>query len=326
MKVLALDFGGSSVKYGIVDENAVITESGKLPAPLSSAEEFTDTVNSLYERYKHTVDGIGISLPGNINPESGVLFGSGVYMKLYGLSITDIIREKCNVPVTIENDGKCGALSEAWKGSLRDCKDGVVIILGSGIAGGLIKDHKIHSGKGFNAGEFSYMITTPGDYSMLSCACMSAGMLGVTYKLCKLKNLDFSIQDSSPTLLYLDNLFTSYFPTPTGEPKKIKADGQQFFRWVNEGDEDALQVYKEFMTALGSLAFNAQICFAPERIVVGGGLSMEERVIPDLQAELDKYYTGYGLGDMMKAEIVRSTYLRESNLYGATYNFIIRNT
>lgn len=326
MKVLAIDFGGSSVKYGIVDENAVITESGKLPAPLSSAEEFADTVNNLYKKYKNTVTGIGISLPGNIDPESGVLFGSGVYMKLYGMSVTDLIKKKCSVPVTVENDGKCGALSEAWKGSLQDCKDGVVIILGSGIAGGLIKDHKIHSGKGFNAGEFSYMITTPGDYSMLSAAYMSVGMLGVTYKLCKLKNLDLSVQDSSPTLLYMDNLFASYFPIPAGEQKKIRVDGKQFFHWVNEGDEDARRVYKEFMRALGALAFNAQICFAPERIVIGGGLSMEERVIPDLQAELDKYYAGYNLGDKMRAEIVRSTYRGESNLYGATYNFIMRNT
>jgi predicted NBD/HSP70 family sugar kinase len=155
---------------------------------------------------------------------------------------------------------------------------------------------------------------------------MSVGMLGVTYKLCKLKNLDLSVQDSSPTLLFLDSLFSSKYPASTGEPKKIKADGKQFFSWVNQGDEDALQVYKEFMESLGALAFNAQICFAPDRIVIGGGLSMEERVIPDLQAEIDKYYAGYGLGDKMRAEIVRSTYRSESNLYGATYNFIIRNT
>ncbi len=60
MKVLALDFGGSSVKYGIVDENAVISESGKRPAPLSSVEEFLDTVESLYEQYKDAVEGIGM--------------------------------------------------------------------------------------------------------------------------------------------------------------------------------------------------------------------------------------------------------------------------
>lgn len=326
MKVLALDFGGSSVKYGIVDENAAIGESGKLPAPLASAEDFTDTVSGLYEKYKDEVSGIGISLPGNIDPESGVLFGSGVYMKLYGLSITELIKEKCGVPVFVENDGKCGALSEAWKGSLSDCKDGAVIILGSGIAGGIIKDKKIHSGKNFNAGELSYMVTSPGDYSMLSSSCMSVGMLGVTYKLCKLKNLDFSVQDSYETQVYLDSILGSKFPKPDGEPKKIKADGKQFFEWLREGDKDAEQVYKEFITALGSLAFNVQICYAPDKIVIGGGLSMEDCIIPDLKAEMDKYYEGYGLGERMRAEIVRSAYRSEANLCGAAYNFIIRNS
>ena len=287
MKVLALDFGGSSVKYGIVDDNAKIEESGKVPTLLSSVEAFTDTVKELYGKYRGKVSGIGISLPGNIDPESGVLIGSGVYQKLYGLSVTDLVKEACEVPVTIENDGKCGALSEAWKGALKDCKDGVVIILGSGIAGGLIKDRKIHSGKNFNAGELSYMVTSPGDYSLLSSSCMAVGMLGVTYKLCKMKNLDLSFQDSSETQIYLDSMFASRFPAPNGEPKKIKADGKQFFDWVNEGDSDALQVYKEFMTAFGSFVFNVQICYAPERIVIGGGLSREERIIPDLIAETE---------------------------------------
>lgn len=74
MKILALDFGGSSVKYGIVDENAVISQSGKRPAPLASVEEFTDAVESLYRQYKDEVEGIGISIPGNVDPESGILF------------------------------------------------------------------------------------------------------------------------------------------------------------------------------------------------------------------------------------------------------------
>lgn len=325
MKVLALDFGGSSVKYGIVDENAVISESGKRPAPLASIEEFTNTVGSLYDEYKDMVDGIGISIPGNVDPESGILFENGVYQELYGSSIIALVKEKCGVPVAVENDGKCGALSEAWKGSLKDCRDGAAIILGSGIAGGLIKDHKIHSGKGFNAGEFSFQITNPGEYGMLTTAFMSVGMLGVTYKLCKMKNLDLSIQDSSPSMYMFESMFASRFDEQAGEPLKIKADGRQFFQWVEEGDEDALKVYREFILALGALVFNIQICYAPEKIVIGGGLSTNEHILPDLQAEIDKYYAGIGLGEKMRAEIVRSTYLEESNLFGATYNYLIRN-
>lgn len=324
MKVLALDFGGSSVKYGIIDGNAVISESGKRPAPLSSAEEFVNTVGGLYEQYQDTVEGIGISLPGNIDPESGMLYENGVYQKLYGKSILELVENRCKVPAAVENDGKCGALSEAWKGALKDCRDGAVIILGSGIAGGLIKDHKIHSGKCFNAGEFSYQITDPGDYSMLTTAFMSAGMLGVTYKLCKMKNLDFSVQDSSPSMYLFDSLFASRYPKQKGEPHMTKADGRQFLRWVEEKDPDALEVYRQFIRALGALVVNTQICFAPERIVIGGGLSENDRVIPDIRKEAEKYYEGIGLGEKMRAKIVRSSYRGEANLFGAAYNYLLR--
>lgn len=327
MKILALDFGGSAVKYGLVDENAVITEAGKLPAPLSSKKEFVDTVSSLYEKYKSSIAGIGISLPGNIDPDSGILYGNGVYQELYGSSIIELVQEGCGrIPAAAENDGKCGALAEAWHGALEGCKDGAVIVLGSGIAGGLIKDGKIHSGRCFNAGEFSYLITMPGEYNMYSGAFMAVGMLGVTYKLCKLKNLDFTIQDSSPSMLMFDRLFASRYPAPVGEPKKVRADGKQFFAWIREKDPDALAVYDEFIRALAVLVFNTQICYAPERIVIGGGISVQDMIFTDLDAELDKYYTGVGLGEKMRPQVVRSVYLQETNLYGAAYNFLIRNS
>ena len=91
MKILALDFGGSSVKYGVVDENAVITESGKLPAPLSSVEEFADTVAGLYDKFKDQVSGIGVSLPGNIDPES---FSAAEFIKNFTERVSPISLKK----------------------------------------------------------------------------------------------------------------------------------------------------------------------------------------------------------------------------------------
>lgn len=324
MKVLALDFGGSSVKYAVVDENGKMEYRGKKPAPLDSPEQFVDTVNEIYAPVKDQVAGIGISLPGNIDPETGKLFTNGVYTQLYGYEIPELIAKKCPVPVAVENDGKCGALSEAWMGGLADCKDGAVVILGSGIAGGLIKDHKIHSGKDFNAGEFSYLITNPDDPTMFSCAFANSAMLGITYKLCKKKNLDLDFQDSAPTMHFLDDKYHDHFPTPAGEVKQIKADGRQFEAWVNEGDPDALEVYHDLVRSLAVLIFNVQICYAPDKIVVGGGLSKQTGIFPDLAAELTRYADAIGIPENMRAVVVPSTFRDECNLLGATYNFIIR--
>lgn len=324
MKCLACDFGGSSVKYALVDNEANLTESGKLPAPLDSVGQFRDTVGKLYDQFREEADGITISLPGYIDPDKGFLYGSGVYQPLYGKYIPDLLKNRCPVNIAVENDGKCGALSEAWYGALKDVNDGAVLILGSGVGGGIIKDKHIHWGKGFTAGEFSYLITNPGTHSFMDMAVMHADMLGMTYKLCKLKNLDISVQDSSAVISSLDRIFAPQFPTFAEEPKKIKADGRRLFKWLDEGDPDAARVYKEFIGALAVMLFNIQIVFAPERIVIGGGLSREKRIYKDLTDELQRYYTGCATAPEMQSEVVQSAYLDECNLLGAAYNYFTR--
>lgn len=61
------------------------------------------------------------------------------------------------IPVTIENDGKCAALAEFWKGSLQGCTNGAVVVLGTGVAGGIIINGELYRGKRFSAGEYSYI-------------------------------------------------------------------------------------------------------------------------------------------------------------------------
>ncbi len=322
MRCLACDFGGSSLKYALVDENATLIDSGKLAAPLESKEQFIETVGSLYDKFLGEIEGIAISIPGYVNPDTGYLFGSGVYRALYENCITELLKQRCPVNIAVENDGKCGALSEAWKGSLADCSDGAVIILGSGVAGGIIKDRRIHRGKGFAAGEFSYLITKPGDYGFMGCSFMSAGMLGMTYKMCKAKNLDFSVQDSSSSLEMFDTMLHSRYAEPTQELQKIKADGKQMFKWLAQGDKDVEGIYYEFISSLAVLVHNIQICFAPEKIVIGGGLSMQDKIFDDLRAELSRYYEPMGMHKQLQAEIVKSKYLDECNLVGAMYNYL----
>lgn len=326
MKCLSIDFGGSSVKYGLVDDSAVILESGKLPAPTASKEQFLDTVSALYERYKDIIDGISISLPGYIDPDTGYLSGSGAYQALYGCSTAELIQEKCGKKVVVENDGKCGALAEVWQGALKDCQDGVVLIMGSAIAGGIVKNKKIHSGKGFTAGEFSFFITNPapGCYDYRSMAMMNCCTVGITYKLCKLKNLDLAVQDF-PDLLYLfDSMYAGEYPQAEGTPLKIKATGAQFIQWVEEKDPISLKIYREFINSLAQMIFNIQVLYAPEKVVIGGGLSRSDRILKDLREELAHFYEAGNIQEQLHTNIERSVYLEECNLVGAAYNYINR--
>ena len=323
MKCLACDFGGSSVKYALVDDQAQMEESGKLPAPLDSVEQYVDTVGQLYDTYRDRIKGIAISMPGYINPENGYLSDAGAYMQLYGNSIIDLLKNRCPIPIAVENDGKCAALAEAWKGSLAGCKNAVALVLGSGIAGGIIKDGKIHSGRDFAAGELSYLITDPTKHNELGCAYMSAAMHGLTYRVCKAKNIDLAVQDAASILKWLDENIRMPYVEPEGDLKKIKADGISIFQWLSEGDTDVLSIYRNFIRTLAQVVHSVQLCFAPEKISIGGGLSLQKRIFRDLEDELQSYYQGMRLGRQLHATIVKSRYLNECNLVGAMYNYLL---
>jgi predicted NBD/HSP70 family sugar kinase len=58
-----------------------------------------------------------------------------------------VLYERCPVRIVIENDAKCAAMAEAGKGALKDVSDGLVLIFGTMIGGGIIHDHKLLSGK-----------------------------------------------------------------------------------------------------------------------------------------------------------------------------------
>lgn len=325
-KCLVCDFGGSSVKYALVDDQATLEQTGKLPAPLDSVSDFINTVVTLYSRFRTQIEGVAISMPGYIDPNRGYLSEAGAYRALYHNSIPELLKPHIPVPVVVENDGKCAALAEAWKGALAGCSDGAVIILGSGIAGGIIKGGKIHSGRDFAAGELSYLITDPTSNSQLGCAYMSAAMHGLTYRTCKAKNLDLSVQDSASTLQWLDEKINMPYADPTGALRQIKADGVQFFKWLDEGDPAVGAIYQNFISSLALVVHNVQICFAPEKIVIGGGLSLEDRIFTDLDKALNRIYRNMELGPQLHAAVVRSRYRNECNLVGAMYHYLLHSS
>lgn len=326
MKCLACDFGGSSVKFSLVTDEAKMIYTGKVPAPLKSVADFVNTIVSLYNVFKTEIDGITLSIPGMIDVANGVHCGSGAYNSiLNGKNVASLVSDACGgINVAVENDGKCGALAEAWCGSLSDVNDGAVLILGTGIGGGVIIDKKIYRGLNFAAGEFSYSLIGFDGFSLLSEAWLNASVFGLTYKTCKLKNLDFDAQDASDTLKKFDSILSPNFSIINEDTIPVKADGKQFFRWYEAGDPIAKQVYAQFIRSLAVLAHNIQTCLAPERIVIGGGLSRVDFLIPDLICELDKLYKACLISPALQANIVRSKYLDECNILGAMYNYIQR--
>ena len=108
MQCLACDFGGSSVKYALVDHRARMRDNGCCPAPLDSLTAFLDCLAQLYARFSGQAAGIALSLPGFIDAERGLHLGSGAYGPILKQQfVAKLVSARCGVPVSMENERSC---------------------------------------------------------------------------------------------------------------------------------------------------------------------------------------------------------------------------
>lgn len=296
MKYLVLDIGGSAIKYALMTEKLEFIEKGMKVTPSDNIEHFIEIVGEIYDKYKDYIEGIAISMPGVLDSEKGYTYTGGSLSYNDGKEIVKILQERCPTKITIENDGKCAALAEAWKGSLKDCDDGVVIVLGTGVGGGIIRDKKIYKGKNFFAGEFSFVATNINDtQGTENWWGYKSGLRGLIGAAAKAKNMPIE-----------------------------ELDGHKIFEYANNNDEDIIKVLDDFTYKLAIQIFNLQCILDPEVLAIGGGISSQDILIEYIQKNVDKYHKSFKL-DVPKPNVVRCKFRNDANLIGALYNFITRN-
>ena len=317
MKFLAMDFGGTFVKYCIMDEDALISDRGEVPAPLGSSDNFVKVITDLYEPYKGQVDGIAISMPGVLDSSTGYLYSAGAYTQIMGgKNLFDLLNDKVDVQVSVENDGKAAVLAEKWKGSLEGVTDGAAIIIGSGLGGGIIMDGKLRKGGHFASGEISGLFVTPGRYDFGNLAATGASTSALLSMVAAAKGM-------TPKQFEVSEFMTMGAPDP--DPSLPIYSGRDVFSWIDEGDPVTCEVYQKWLANLVWVIINMKMMLDPEKIVLGGGVSRNPRLLPDVVAEFEKFspvMDGFG---MPKTAIETCKYSADANLVGAVYNWLLLN-
>ena len=302
MEYLVLDIGGSAIKYALITKELEFIEKGNIPTPLESIESLVEAIGKIYDKYKDHIEGMAVSMPGVIDSEKGYAYTGGFLAYNNGKEIVKILQERCKTKITIENDGKCAALAEVWKGSLKDYNDGVVIVLGSGVGGGIVSDRKIHKGRNFFAGEFSFMATNINDTEN--------------------SENSWGIVNGSKALI-----------DAAAKAKNIPAeqlDGYKVFEYANNKDEDILKVLDDFTQKLAVQIFNLQCVLDPDIFAIGGGISAQNILIEYIQKNVEKYHKSFEKLNgpnfyIPKPKVVRCEFGNDANLIGALYNFIIHS-
>lgn len=314
---LIFDIGGTFSKYALMKADGTIVDKGKFETKNKegdTVDDFVDSLVAVYDNYKTytVIEGISMSLPGQIDVENGIVYVGGALPFLHKVRLGKLISDRCDhKPVTLENDAKCAALAEIWKGNAADYTNAVLFIIGTGVGGGVIIDRKVYRGNRMIAGEFSYIFDTitreEAEHNML--------------------NVDDveRFEDKYGDGIYsLSKAAATYsLRVRVSKEKNIPLEqvtGELIYKWSDEGDEICSNALKDMYFAIAKQCLNMYVILNPDVILIGGGISSEPRFIEGI-----RYYAKMlsNAAEMFKGyKIELCKFGNDSNLLGALYNFL----
>lgn len=260
--ILCIDVGGTSIKYGLTDEQheGRLLAKGSLSNRIRShgAAAFVESLVALAAEQagKAELGGIAVSLAGVVNCETGQLLRPSQYFPgLEQINLTDLLGRKTGLPVTVENDVNCAALAEYRYGAGQGARHLLCLTIGTGIGGAILLDGQLYRGSAFAAGEFGQAKLgserTWEDWASVTALLAEAG------KKC-----------------------------PAGSEK---LDGHSFFDLVARRDAAMCRVLKELSHRWAMGLTSLSWILNPDRIVIGGGITARRDILePSLQAALEQ--------------------------------------
>ncbi len=289
-KYISFDIGGTKVKHAVIDKDGEILAKNSYDTNSKDLDIFVNDILRVINDYKskYDIEGIGISLPGFINPKTGYSEKAGAIEALHYKNLKEILQEKVNVQVEIDNDANCVALAEKYSGNAVNCKNYVCMTIGTGVGGAIVIDGNLLYGHSFRGGEIGFM-TIRDDKDGLGTINQNASTRGLIEEFKKYKGID----------------------------KSAVVEGNVVFHEA-EIDKNLAEIVDNWFERLSCAVFNLAAILNPEKILIGGGISDREDFIENVLAHLNKnkYW------DDIKVEICACKHKNDAGMLGAVYNFI----
>lgn len=228
-----------------------------------------DSVKRIIERMKtirtlhadKTFEGIGISLPGRVNPETQRLL-LAPNLNWANFDIRGAFEKGLKLQVEMENDANACLLAESWYGRLAGVRNAVLVAVSEGIGTAIMSGGQLLSGHQGLAGEFGHISLDPNGPV---CGCGQRGcweMLG----------------SSRAALRFYQE----------ANPKAAPIDIYSLLRFAEENDPTAVEAITRQAAAIGRGLRLIMAAVSPELILITGELtSIWDRFGPIIQKEME---------------------------------------
>ncbi|MEJ6456175.1 ROK family protein [Fusobacterium animalis] len=282
MNILAIDIGGTMIKYGLVSSDGEILSTDKIETEAEKGlENILNKIDNIFKRYKENNPvGIAVSGTGQINGIIGkVIGGNPIIPNWIGTNLVKILEKKYNLPAVLENDVNCVALGEKWIGAGKDLSNFICLTIGTGIGGGIILNNQLFRGENFVAGEFGHTLIKKGEFEQFAS----------TTALIRL------VKERTGKILNGKEIFDL-------EKKEIVEYQEVISEWI-----------ENLTDGLSSIIY----CFNPANIILGGGvIGQGEPLINRIKNSLFKKI---GSQFKEKLNIIQAKLGNNAGMIGASY-------
>lgn len=258
MNILALDVGGTAIKSALINMGQILDSSECLSEAKLGGPQLVKNIMKTIDSY-HNYDAISISSTGQVDSEKGcIIYANDNVPNYTGTKLSEIIREKYNKPVFLENDVNAAAIGEGFYGAGKGERDFLCLTYGTGIGGAIVFNGKIYKGNSGVAGEMGHMVT---HINGLPCNCGQKGCY----------------EQYASTTALLRNVMAY---------NKNINNGYQIFLELEKGNSKVKNIVDNWIDEILYGLINLVHIFNPSCIILGGGIMKQPYIIDLINEKL----------------------------------------
>ena len=294
-EIIAIDIGGTAIKYGLVSGEGKIlfrdqrpAEAAKSGGPGILQKTLAITEQLLQKEGRERIRGVAISSAGMVDVDKGEIFYAGPTIPDFtGTKFKQEVQGRFGLPCEIENDVNCAGLAEYISGAARGAKSMVCLTVGTGIGGCAVIDGKVLHGVCGAAMEVGYMDMGDADFQSLGAASV------LTHRAAHAKHESDALWD-----------------------------GRRVFAAAKNGDAICAGLIDDMCRTLGTGIANICYCLNPEVVVLGGGImAQKEYLYPKIRGAMDEKLKPVIAG---RTRLAFAMYENGAGMMGAYYHFCMR--
>ena len=228
--ILVADVRPGHAVCAVVDLNGHFLARQSVPVA-NDAEFGVQRIAETLERMRNefarkSFEGVGISMPGRVHPESQQLLWAP-NLRWHNFDIKAVLEDRLGLNVEMDNAANACMLSELWFGRMEKFRNAVLVTISEGVGAAVLANGQLLLGKDGMAGEFGHILVDPNGPL---CNCGERGcweMFASTRAVLRHYN-ERAPEQPAITFTHLMSL------ADQGEPRALAALEEQA-RWVARG-------------------------------------------------------------------------------------------